>query len=193
MIVSSFRRFRAVGIGCVALFVSFFAFGDDLEPLRGPLLSPDGTLEVYELPEGMNKDVNGHDVPYGTKLFIRRHGLNSPGILLLENARWMAAQWAPHSHLLGVENHTDSHASQVDVYEPRVQDGSQSLECKLVFRSPDNGYDIMWFIESWDVTHRIIHLGKDEIVLSKDFSHNLGFTSTHHTFVIGTKPLPRED
>jgi hypothetical protein len=197
MIVSPSHYFRTAGI-CVALFVSFFAFGDDLDSIDGPLLSPDGTLEVYKLPEGTSKDVNGNDLPYGTKLFVRRRGSSRPGILLLENARWMAAQWAPRSNLLGVENHWDGHASQVYVYELSVKGGSQPVEPKLVFRSPDNGYDVKWFIEGWDVSHRIIRLRKDAYVHPKDgsgqedFSENRGSTSLHHSFVIGTKPLPRE-
>ena len=39
------------------------------------IISPDGTLELYESPEGSMLDVNGAPYIYGTKLYLRQRGL----------------------------------------------------------------------------------------------------------------------
>jgi hypothetical protein len=175
--------------------LSGFALGKDLDEFRGPLRSPDKTLEAYSLPEGTSKDVHGVAFPYGIKLFVRQTGSGKPSVLVEENARWMAAQWAPHSNLLAVENHTDGHACRVDVYEFVLKGSPPSLECAAVFHSPDDDYDVKWYIEGWDPTRRVIRLRKDELYHpqdpsgQKDFSSNLGFTSIQKSFRIGTKPL----
>jgi hypothetical protein len=193
MIPSIYRYFHILRIGGFVLTAAFFASGKDLDSLDAPLLSPNGILEVYRVPEGVDKDANGKEESYGTKLFIRKSGSKRSGILLRENARWMAAQWAPHSNLLGIEDHRDGHVSEVYIYEVNLESNSQLPECTLVFHAPNNGYDVQWFIEGWDTVRHIVHLRREEIRHLKsasgeeDFSSNQGRVLSHHSYVINIK------
>ena len=99
----------------------------------------------------------------------------------------MAAQWAPHSHLLGVEDHVDGHISTVCVFEISGVQDSPLPDCRLVFESPDSAYDVQWFIQGWDASRRIIHLRRDEIVHAQNGKQS--FISTKKSFVMGTAAL----
>jgi hypothetical protein len=134
----------------------------DLEALDHPLFSPNGLFEVYWAPEGKAKDVNGNLYDYGTKLFLRRIGGRGQGVLLRENARWMAARWFPNSTLLGVEDHWDGHVSDVYVYEVTISADHQNVIEKQVFRSPESGYDLRWFIETWIPSKHTICLRREQ-------------------------------
>jgi hypothetical protein len=136
--------------------------GKDLDAIDHPLLSPDGFLEVYWLPEGVSNDVNGKPYDYGTKLFLRPKGSRRDGILLRENSRWMAVQWSPNSTLLGVEDHWDGHASEVYVYEITLSPDRKMMIERQVFHSPENAYDLKWFIEGWNVPKRMILLRREQ-------------------------------
>jgi hypothetical protein len=175
--------------------VSLPLFAKDLYPIKGSLPSPDGTLVAYATPQGTATDVNGKKYAYGTKLYVRMAGTAKDGTLLLNNDRWMAAQWGPHSRLLGVEDHTDGHISEVYVYEVAAGGTGSKPACTLVFQAPGNGYDVQWFIEGWDMPHRTIRLRKEWIrhpvdsAGKIDFSYKLGGNTEVRSFVIGTKSI----
>ena len=180
----------------ISVMVALPLLGKDLDPIERALASPDETLVAYTTPQGIATDVNGKEYGYGTKLYVRLTGNAKDGVLLLNNDRWMAAQWGPHSHLLGIEDHSDGHISEVYVYEIEAHGIGSSPVCKLVFRAPENGYDVKWFIEGWGMPHRTIRLRKEWIrhpvdsAGKIDFSLNLGTKTEARSFVIGTKPLP---
>ena len=137
------------------------AAAEDLKAISDPLASPNGQLEVYRLPEGMDKDVNGNNYGYGTKLFLRIHGDQNHEILLRENDRWMAVEWSPDSRLLAIEDHWDGHASEIYVYKVSISfDGK--LQQRLVFHTPENTYDLKWFIEGWGPNNGILRLRREQ-------------------------------
>ena len=157
-----------------------------------PLQSPNHLFEVYTAPEGTDQDVNGASYDYGTKLYLRGAGTHVQGALLRENSRWMQAQWCPHTGLLGVEDHSDGHESQVYVYEVALSADRHGIVYKLVFHSPDNAYDRQWFIEGWEPSQRIIHLrleqrNHDDLDFQKDWPK--GLVIRHVSYAIGTTAL----
>jgi hypothetical protein len=136
------------------------ASAKDLKALFQPLLSPDGVFEVYWLPEGSDKDVDGNSENYGSKILLRRRGDSHQGKLLRENTRWMAALWAPDSKLIAIEDHWDGHASEVYVYEAGIGK-DQALWSREIFHTPENAYDLQWFIEDWEPNH-VLHLRREQ-------------------------------
>jgi hypothetical protein len=168
----------------------------DLDAIKGSLPSPDGTVIAFKSPQGYATDVHGQKYAYGTKLYVRNAGGSKDGELLLTNDRWMAAQWGPHSHLLGIEDHSDGHVSEVYVYEVTASRTASPPVCKLVFHSPENRYDVKWLIEGWDIPRRTIRLRKEwlrhpvDSSGQTDFSHNLGSKTEIRPFTISTKSIP---
>jgi hypothetical protein len=96
----------------------------------------------------MDEDVNGHVEGCGTKLFIRLRDQKGSGDLLRENGRWIAAKWSPDSNFIGVEDHWDGHASEVYVYKVTAS-AEHRFNVRLVFHTPENAYDLQWYIERW--------------------------------------------
>jgi hypothetical protein len=137
------------------------AAAEDLGAVDQPVPSPNGLFEVYRLPEGTDKDVNGKIYGYGTKLFVRLGHSQSQGILLRENTRWMAAQWSPDSNLIGVEDHWDGHASQIYVYKVTAS-ADRKATVQQVFHTPENAYDLQWYIEGWGPSKNLLHLRRDQ-------------------------------
>jgi hypothetical protein len=137
------------------------AAAKDLDAVWQSVQSPNGLFEVYRLPDYMAEDVNGKVDGYGTKLFLRKRGDHGQGILLRENGRWMAAQWSPDSRLLGVEDHWDGHASEIYAYKVTLStDGKTSSH--LIFHTPENAYDLKWFIEGWGPGKSLLRLRREQ-------------------------------
>src|SRR5437763_756216 len=99
--------------------------------------SPDGRFVAYRTPNPT------HGI--GKRLFVRfAHGTD-PGRLLLENDRYMDAQWSPDSRFLAVTNYTDPDISVVLVFGIRGQRAVP--DAQLFFISPDPGvWDTKWFV-----------------------------------------------
>jgi hypothetical protein len=148
-----------------------------------PVPSPDGLFEAHSTPENLTPDIHGDF--YGEKLYVRKCGSNENGVLLRENSRYMEIQWAPRSHLLGVEDHWDGHSCGVYVYAISTEIKSGHIQYKLVFQSPNNDYDRIWTIVGWDMRRRTIHLKCDR----RYQPEGSGGYEFDRFFVIGTRAL----
>ncbi|MCE0497034.1 MAG: hypothetical protein LV481_03700 [Methylacidiphilales bacterium] len=170
---------------------SLTATVDDSFPIGDPIPSSDLLFEVYSSPEGQAKDVHGQPYYYGEQIFVRLHGTKEKGVLLRQNSRWFDIKWAPHSHLLGLEDHWDGHSSRVYVYDICNGPGHPHFQARLVFISPNNDYDRQWFMEGWEPAQRKIRLRLEQRGNDAILGHEAwpSFLVAHRTFVIGTETV----
>jgi hypothetical protein len=148
-------------LSILLVLLSCVAAAKDLDAVVRPVSSPNGLLEVYHMSEGTDKDVNGNPYDYGTKLLLRRHGQQNQGLLLQENGRWMGALWSPDSRLVAIEDHWDGHASEIYVYKVTLTTDNK-VSSHLVFHTPENAYDLKWFIEGWGPSENLLHLRREQ-------------------------------
>jgi hypothetical protein len=145
---------------------------------RPHAISPDHKCEAYQTGNAADGT--------GSKLFLRRANSRDPGVLVLENMRWIDAKWSPDSRFLAVVDHNDGHIADVYVFGVRAADAAQP-QITLYYHTPDpNTYDVRWDVVGWN-------LSKRSIVLDKEVRDTNAQKPTHHAKIvarIGNTPLP---
>jgi hypothetical protein len=118
------------------------------------LSAPNGLLEAFTTA----KEPDGT----GMKLFVRHRHSRAPAILLLQNNRWIHAQWSPDSRFLAVIDHPDGHIADVYVFGITAANPARPPIATLFYHTPElRTYDVQWDVVDWLLPARSIILKKN--------------------------------